>query len=195
MTDKLPPWSLGVAFVLLVAMFPAIVIIALLTELSDSQLDIFNTATGVIAVVIGAGFGVTVQASKVRSAEQGRERAERDRDETVNAERDEKRAAIRAEEAKRDAAVEAVADRERRDGARRRAEAKARVLEAASRWQHTPNLQLVRADDVRPRTLVQQARESPDAFYVMDSAADLPTGLDSAALMEEISEAFDESAS
>ena len=75
---------------------------------------------------------------------------------------------------------------------RRRAEARARVVEAAARWQNTPNLQLVRADDVRPKTLVQQARESADAFYVMDSPGDLPTGLDSAAFMEEIAEAFDD---
>ena len=181
MTDKLPPWSLGVGFVLLVAMFPAIVIIALLTDLSDSQLDIFNTATGVIAVVIGAAFGVTVQAGKVRSAERERERAETERD-----------AGIEAEREKRDAAEEAAADRERERGEARRAEAKARVVEAAARWQNTPNLQLVRADDVRPKTLVQQARESADAFYVMDSPGDLPTGLDSAAFMEEIAEAFDD---
>ena len=196
MTDKLPPWSLGVGFVLLIAMFPAIVIIALVTDLSDSQLDIFNTAIGVIAVVVGAGFGVAVQASKVRAAERGREQAEAERDEAIQAERDERNAAVRAEEAKRAAAVEAAARHERDLAEARLAEAKARVLETAARWQHTPNLQVIRADNgVRPKTLVQQARESPDAFYVMDSPADLPTGLDSAALMEEIAEAFEEPAS
>jgi hypothetical protein len=136
----LPSWALGTAFVLIVAMLPAMVIIASVTDLSEAQMDVFNIALGIVAVVLGVGFGVAIQAGNVRSArrERDRERAQRiaDLEEERGKRAEAVRAAEEAEQARSAAAIEAVevAERERSAEALRAAEeaAEARRAEAVA---------------------------------------------------------------
>jgi hypothetical protein len=108
LAERLPSWALGIAFVLVVAMLPAIVLIALLTDLSDAQMDVFNTAVGIFAVMLGAGFGVTIQAGNVRAARRDRDREHARRIAEVEEERAKREeAVIEAKEAGQ-AAVEAA---------------------------------------------------------------------------------------
>jgi hypothetical protein len=103
--ERLPSWALGTAFVVVVAMFPAIVIIALVTDLSEAQMDVFSIAMGIVAVLLGAGLGVAIQAGNVRSARRERDNAHTQRITEVEEERGLRAEAVHAAE---EAGVEAV---------------------------------------------------------------------------------------
>jgi len=98
--ERLPTWALGAAFLLVLAMLPAIVIIALVTDLSEAQMDVFNVAIGIFSVLLGAGFGVAIQAGNVRAARRERDREQARRIAEVEDERTKSLEAVRqAEEA------------------------------------------------------------------------------------------------
>ena len=103
--ERVPTWALGAAFLLVLAMLPAIVIIALVNDLSEAQMDVFNVAIGIFAVLLGAGFGVAIQAGNVRAA-----RRERDREQTrrIAEVEDQRRQRVEAVRQAEEAGVEAV---------------------------------------------------------------------------------------
>jgi hypothetical protein len=190
-------------------MLPAIVIIALVSDLSEAQMDVFNVAMGIIAVILGAGFGIAIQAGNVRAA-----RRDRDRERTLRiAEVEEERglraeavqAAIEAEQLRSAEALRAAEDAERARSAeavqaaeqaeRARAderldEVRAQVLETLEQGRG-PRVRAIPAAKLKSGKFLKKATKSKDAFYVQASAKDKPAGADPAALAEEVAAVFD----
>lgn len=178
--ERLPSWALGVAFVIVVAMLPAIVIIAMVTDLSDAQTDVFNIAMGIVAVILGAGFGVAIQAGNVRAA-----RRERDREQSRRI------AEVEEERTKREAAVREAQEAERGRSDARHERVKVEVLEAVSR-SRGPRIRTVSAGKLKSAKFMKKARKSKDAFYVKASRDDVPEVADPGAIAADVARAFDE---
>lgn len=213
LAERLPSWALGIAFVLVVAMLPAIVLIALVTDLSEAQMDVFNIAMGIFAVMLGAGFGVTIQAGNVRAArrERDREHARRiaeieeersKRDEAVRVAEEAGQAAVREAQEAGDAAVRAaeeaaqaaVAEAEEAERARSDARleaARTQVLDAVS-GTRGPRIRTVSAAKLKPSKFLKKAKKSKDAFYVKASPDDVPDGADQDSIADDVARAFDD---
>jgi hypothetical protein len=207
--ERLPSWALGIAFVLIVAMLPVIVVIALVSDLSEAQMDVFNVAMGIIAVILGAGFGIAIQAGNVRAARRERDRERSLRVAEVEEERGKRAEAVRAaveaeqlrsaeairtveetERARSAEAVQAAEDTERIRGEDFLEQVQTRVLETLER-NRGPRIRSVTAAKLKSAKFLKKARKSKDAYYVRDSAKDKPAAVDHDALTEEVAEAFE----
>ena len=77
--DRIPPWALGIGFIIVMGLFAAVVVLRLTEEFDRSQKDAYNTVLAVLLGVVGTAFGVGIQSGKVKTAERDKKRAQKDR--------------------------------------------------------------------------------------------------------------------
>lgn len=95
--DRLPPWALGIGFIIVMGLLAAVVILRLTEDFDRSQKDAYNTVLAVLLGVVGTAFGVGIQSGKVKSAERDKKRAQKNR---ARAESEREDAKVRAEKAR-----------------------------------------------------------------------------------------------
>jgi hypothetical protein len=178
--DKTPTWAIGAAFILLVGVFVAAVLIGMLDELSDRQFTVYQGIFTVVAAAVGAVFGVKIQSPYLQKAEGERERAQKERDRA------------------RDQAARERSGREveQEKGRRKLSEAKARTIEAISSQTAAPETSQIILVPPRPTAPLEQvietARESDRMLYAQRSHDDVPPAPNTGELIATLERVFEE---